>query len=1288
MGPPALMMVNTPSSSLLSQNTMTPVQQSPNIDIELFIDEIKSVAGLEAVTAMFLKNDEDGKGVYGQYNIPKKLAHEKRFEKEAKFLMSYRQYMDDEKHQTSVIPRVYRRYYQLDSEKINFTIDDPIFDTVDLSWYLEPSPQTSDTEAVPQDFFSETDPYRKFLLAEEGMVRALLAGMKKEEGHIGFFPLPIISKGYLIGMVYLIYDRDKTKINYLVQKRILVRLITRFYETLVQVAENQSYSPQPSHPLSGFEEVCTDLNLFFPYPKDPNRETLYPVISSNPFLMDLEYDQYYRDIFPSIEAGAQPMLKRYRAELRSALIAIIVDSFAHNIGAHGLVALKWWFERRFKTMDKGIEAGRSLHKKGIKLHEKVIPKYDSDSTNTYTVEALSRNNRFHQLFDDSDSSLDKDILSLIDLIRWKNPDPENRLFQFSYDIELDDFPEDETKWIDLPLPVDHAVFRFLEYLRDKSALWSGVTRDVTFGGISMKWLDIIKKFISNPLFLGSIAHTEGINRVNFFVEILEENVPGEQNSVIVSGEFAKINLDIMRSDPSEGNATIRKDDHEIIDEGDPTSPRIYSEYAFMREGKDFSRILPYLQELEEVFLPNGVIGQQALLTLFENTLRNIKHYRDFLVDIRKSGINLYLSIQPTRFGKREPEGDGSYFTSENKLFKVGTWLHHEQNLLRYSSSKEEGIKVFRHQKKIYGLITKEGVHSMYQVNQRGEIEAFPLSPQEIQSFLERLDEEEVHFYQGILGDHRFKLHQRILSKDGKPVLGGSAQDRVCASMLFNNRFESIDESDALFAKKHYFPYVYPATEEYWNPDDREEQKIPDDQIFHIVYNQTIRSPQKEIRHQKYDQAQLNYLVHLLREKELRDDRITGVFKKYFHVWKAKNSKIIQNNINKQNDNPTRMKVVIVDENEYQGAYETANLDPIPSLRTPSLYQEKSPFEKAVYDLRREGVIRIIRTSDELNETRQKIVELSKQLVKQKKDQASTEETREQISEAEHDQYTKAMIQWVGEWLQFDKPSFVLNIRKPLGGDKPWEQIGQIIFTEQDDQYKIEYKCADDVFLDETKVDRYVSIDHGNSNHPSDRNICKVRTYGSLIREMYQVGNMGEIDTTCLNAVLAARFLECLCTNVVIFDDRVHDHIQQERDEDGNIIGSDVYQEQLGLEVFPENHHFFEKQKEKLLAKAHFFIVHLSFLESIEKPKFTKVKYQESEVFQFYKDNIEKHLNNRNNILFVITSGRGRSDWVQDIEHEQITFQPIEAIVGAIEDGISMNDFFQVKYNLAHILFGS
>lgn len=63
--------------------------------------------------------------------------------------------------------------------------------------------------------------------------------------------------------------------------------------------------------------------------------------------------------------------------------------------------------------------------------------------------------------------------------------------------------------------LDKEIHVLLKFMLEKGAFWSGVTRDIHFGGkiiglYGLLWND----FINNPLYLGTIARSEGIERMN------------------------------------------------------------------------------------------------------------------------------------------------------------------------------------------------------------------------------------------------------------------------------------------------------------------------------------------------------------------------------------------------------------------------------------------------------------------------------------------------------------------------------------------------------------------------------------------------------------------------------------------------------------------------------------------------------------------------------------------------------------------------------------------------------
>ena len=82
-------------------------------------------------------------------------------------------------------------------------------------------------------------------------------------------------------------------------------------------------------------------------------------------------------------------------------------------------------------------------------------------------------------------------------------------------------------------------------------------------------------------------------------------------------------------------------------------------------------------------------------------------------------------------------------------------------------------------------------------------------------------------------------------------------------------------------------------------------------------------------------------------------------------------------------------------------------------------------------------------------------------------------------------------------------------------------------------------------------------------------------------------------------------------------------------------------------------------------------------------------YREDEVYRFFQEHLNE-LFKKDNFIFILTSGRGRSGWKKGLGNymTQTLFKPIESLLSAVESGISIEDDFDVKYNLIKTIFGS
>lgn len=373
--------------------------------------------------------------------------------------------------------------------------------------------------------------------------------------------------------------------------------------------------------------------------------------------------QYYSNrIFSSLALVYVEKLKSNLEEvnLKSAIISILVDSFSHNISAHSLVALELWFRKRAEYLE------RKFHFTHVK-----------DNEYKFTLEG--------------DSRTEIEDVKLLDI-----PDYQIQNFHKLFSQRL-------------PAHLDFATWHLIKFLRDKAAFWSGVTRDIPFGGESKTFYDVLwNDLSSNSLYLGTIAHSEKINRINIYVKYKDEEI----------GEFAVIDLKLIEYEENyfEGryNNKAETADGQSI-------------YNLVRPGTDRNQIQEYLKN-ESAFFPGGIVGIHSFLTIVENTLRNIKHYKstpDFK-SIQNNGINLCFEIKPAwLFGS-----DKTKKAHKEQLFKICICLNHNNKLVEDR---------------------KSVVHEMND-----------------------------------------NLALDILDKYQKPKLGGSSQDKICSSMLLNNRFQNVN----------------------------------------------------------------------------------------------------------------------------------------------------------------------------------------------------------------------------------------------------------------------------------------------------------------------------------------------------------------------------------------------------------------------------------------------------------------------------------------------------------------
>ena len=131
---------------------------------------------------------------------------------------------------------------------------------------------------------------------------------------------------------------------------------------------------------------------------------------------------------------------------------------------------------------------------------------------------------------------------------------------------------------------------------------------------------------------------------------------------------------------------------------------------------------------------------------------------------------------------------------------------------------------------------------------------------------------------------------------------------------------------------------------------------------------------------------------------------------------------------------------------------------------------------------------------------------------------------------------------------------------------------------------------------------------------------------------------------------------------------------------------------MGMEFHEEDEAALASQvRENNFGTGNFLVMHLSFIEKMQDEEW-EYDMERQRIGDFISEQIPIHCRERENFIFVITTGRGRRVWwdsMANTEHTRFTtFRPIETLITSIENAIQKHDDFELKYNLLKTLFGS
>ena len=575
---------------------------------------------------------------------------------------------------------------------------------------------------------------------------------------------------------------------------------------------------------------------------------------------------YLKQVLNSIKLVEHSYLQKRKLkllrlnQLKTAIISILIDSYAHNISAHSLAALKWWIELRHKMLDKRFKIADN----GLVLNCISPCLYSIDKNKTKET-----TEKYYEALGLTDSTYNADYYSLYDFLQFAENDVVKDLFKYTSEV----IPKEGEKFKfhpRFPVPIDYALYPFFRFLRDKGAFWSGVTRDMAFGGESKTWYKILwEDFANNPLYLGTIAKSEGITKINIYLKVKTKDKNGKNE--LLEGRFVTIDMSVIDYETAIAESTTLSTSIEDFDPGNKSikvnqehlkkleneikdynknvnddkkkvipfvESKNYSKYAFIKLGERFSKFREILDNEENfrVFLPGGIVGEHALFTIFENTIRNIKHYKDpnTLNNIKEKGIDFWISIEEDKLSISKDNSD-----KKPELFKVGVWLGHETKLITKEETKNDD-----------GTLKEPAEYLLFNITEN------TLKP--------ILDE-----------------------STGTPRMGGNSQDKACAAMLFNNKFSSVEDKEKE-RDKYYFPWIEFKTLKVRN---NEESGI----TLEWKENQKVISEDSRTQYSN----SIN-----------KDDK--GYLKKYFYVWRGED--VLDKNALSADDleNPARAKFLVND----------------------------------------------------------------------------------------------------------------------------------------------------------------------------------------------------------------------------------------------------------------------------------------------------------------------------------------------------------------------------------------
>jgi hypothetical protein len=988
-----------------------------------------------------------------------------------------------------------------------------------------------------------------------------------------YIAIPLIQFGNIDGFVYLIYqDEDHHRFD----QNNIMDLVIGFSDEYEEVIISWDLTEEEYDRTFAFrqmiKDVCGKRNQEFFKDKNPIfRELNYPEYYN-------KHKKYYKRRF---EQHDKMLSLHYDQMIRHGSTTILLDSFAHNISAHALTTLTWIFKKRSK----------------LKLKQEQMAK----------IEEMFR-------------KLQKEIPAAI-----RN--------KYTYVDEEESISH--TDLIGFGGSLTREIFPFLKFLQEKGGFWSGLTRDLSFGGqvntfYSILWYD----FVYNALYLGTIAESEQIRKLHIDITLYDETLINVSDDTkftrkmpkAYTRRFATIDLggkSVEHFFDPKGNPKTNSDGGDwYVIVNKKTKKKIWHEELqglenisrFVQLGEDFMELRDKLRDIK-IFFPGSVVGKHAFFTMIENELRNIKHYfgKDAENILTKDEMTLNISIQPASLGNNK----------STELYQLGLWIGYSTKLTDHTRSDKKPFLVKR----------------------------------------------------------RFEmLWQDILDENTKqPRLGGNSQDKVCAAMLFNNSFSSVqfgsfrtkvletykegNNRTLEYAKRDaiFYPWITPAV--CYDKCDVEFRVPAPSANFEIKYV-------KETGGVSYNEQETQFDTSLTEAYKDYEKKYThaangfGVLKKYLFLWKGEPIRSEHDNQEMTLDHLGRFKFVIA-------------------------HNENDPIWKTA---RENGVIRLIPPLEKPNGEKNN-----------------------------GDLIIQAYMNWFKIW--FDEP-MALTFEDEGRDGKGGAEIGTFIFdktrtpclsfhsdfiSDGDTRGGVKFRLTQDtrdltkkLITGKKNVSQIICAHNRNGLSP---NVVRYRSHGVIYQHFMPEEKLSPyLSFRPIAPEKMPELFEFMATKVCLFDNRLFNRADKNR--------MSFYENKLKLFFCPElkmempdgknSPEWGDETCHKHIKNTHFLIIHLSFIDRILRDYHSSHKdYEEGNIGLFIQEELFDLVHNadktglRDNFILIVTTGRGRQNWHKFLDQDQykrfkksVIFRPIESLIAAMEDSLMLNDDIDLKYRIVKALFGS